>query len=454
MVLIINFSNSLQNKDVEEIVRISGLQNTEIHHKLYDGNFMVEELVDLMSRSDISKILLLNLHHEHKFVAGWGKRFFEKSGENEGFGIIGLKGTKYVNEQGDFSAVEAEVVTADSFARVSWWKKLIYSKSPPKDVIAVDWPVVLIDKEKLALTAKFGLVSIKLLALWLSFQSYCSGVRVGVISSENILEKSSITAEGPKAVERECLIRENLKSIPQLFQEPLLRKNSLDPLVTVVIPVYNYGLRLEAMFQSVFNQTFKQLEIIVVDDGSTDNYVRAKLSALAQAGCIKLITQTNSGPSAARNRGIKESLGEYILPLDADDEINPDYLEKCVAALKADSRLSPVYCDTIHAGEMDLVEARPEWSEELLKSGPFIVNCSMFRREAFDKAGGYDTELKGWEDYDLWLRMMLNGYVGLRIPEPLFTYYHHESDGTVSTQANENQEALHHKILKKNGLMD
>ena len=68
----------------------------------------------------------------------------------------------------------------------------------------------------------------------------------------------------------------------------------------------------------------------------------------------------------------------------------------------------------------------------------------------FDKCDGYDVELKGWEDYDLWLRMGINGYVGKRIPKPLFIYFHHEIDGTVSSEANVNQIELHQKILNKN----
>jgi GT2 family glycosyltransferase len=74
----------------------------------------------------------------------------------------------------------------------------------------------------------------------------------------------------------------------------------------------------------------------------------------------------------------------------------------------------------------------------------------MFRRDAFEKCGGYDESLKGWEDYDLWLRMGINGYIGKRIPKPLFIYFHHENDGTVSTEANKNQAELYQKIMDKN----
>ena len=130
--------------------------------------------------------------------------------------------------------------------------------------------------------------------------------------------------------------------------------------------------------------------------------------------------------------------------------ILPEYIQSCVTILKNNKNISPVYCDTQHIGEIQGVEQRPEWSLERLQQGPFIVNCSMFHRQAFDICNGYDSELKGWEDYDLWIRMALNGYSGKKIPKPLFVYFHHENDGTVSTEANKNQFDLYNKIINKN----
>jgi GT2 family glycosyltransferase len=142
-----------------------------------------------------------------------------------------------------------------------------------------------------------------------------------------------------------------------------------------------------------------------------------------------------------------------ILPLDADDTIHPDYIQSCVNILKNNKTISPVYCDTHHIGQVQGVEQRPEWSIERLRQGPFIVNCSMFRREAFDICKGYDTSLFGWEDYDLWIRMGINGFIGKRISKPLFIYFHHEKDGTVSTEANKNTKELYDYIMSKNNII-
>jgi glycosyltransferase involved in cell wall biosynthesis len=222
------------------------------------------------------------------------------------------------------------------------------------------------------------------------------------------------------------------------------------PLVSIIIPIYNYGIQFEKTLQSVFDSTYKNIEIVIVDDGSTDTYVKFKLESIKDHPNIRIIKQENQGPSSARNTGVKNSNGVFILPLDGDDTIHPDYIQSCVNILKNNKTISPVYCDTHHIGQTQGIEVRPEWSLERLNKGPFIVNCSMFHREAFELCDGYDVSLKGWEDYDLWIRMGLKGYSGKRIPKPLFTYFHHESDGTVSSEANINQIELHQKILNKN----
>jgi glycosyltransferase involved in cell wall biosynthesis len=231
---------------------------------------------------------------------------------------------------------------------------------------------------------------------------------------------------------------------------PINKINPKIPLVSIIIPIYNYGIQFEKTLQSAFDSTYKNIEVVIVNDGSTDEYVKLKLESIKDHPNIKIIYQENQGPSSARNNGIKNSNGDLILPLDADDMIQPEYIQSCVNILKNNKNISPVYCDTHHIGETQGVESRPEWSIERLNNGPFIVNCSMFHRKAFEDCNGYDEELKGWEDYDLWIRMGLKGYSGKRIPKPLFIYFHHESDGTVSTEANSNQQELYNKIMNKN----
>jgi cellulose synthase/poly-beta-1,6-N-acetylglucosamine synthase-like glycosyltransferase len=283
-------------------------------------------------------------------------------------------------------------------------------------------------------------------------KNFLSGVKIGTISNVPLTHLSIGMTNEQWELNRQLFVKKFDGKLPIKIKNeyPTLKINSKIPLVSVVIPIYNYGVQFEKTLRSIFESTYKNLEIIIVDDGSNDEYVKLKLESLEGHPNIKIIRQSNSGPSSARNNGINNSNGEYILPLDADDMIYPDYIQNCVNILKNNKNVSPVYCDTHHIGQIQGVEQRPEWSLERLKQGPFIVNCSMFHRDAFDKCDGYDTTLYGWEDYDLWIRMGLHGYTGKRLSKPLFYYFHHEKDGTVSTVANQNQQELYNKIMNKN----
>jgi glycosyltransferase involved in cell wall biosynthesis len=182
-----------------------------------------------------------------------------------------------------------------------------------------------------------------------------------------------------------------------------------EPLVSILMPIYNYGNRINQTLNSVFKQDYTNYEIILVDDGSTDEFVKLKLKQLENVDKIKVIYKENGGPSSARNEAFRHSKGEYILPLDSDDMILDGYIRSCVNILTKNKDISPVYCDTHHVGQTQGVETRPEWSKERLVQGPFIVNCSMFHRKSFEKVNGYDEDLNGWEDYDMWIRMMKEG---------------------------------------------
>jgi glycosyltransferase involved in cell wall biosynthesis len=117
---------------------------------------------------------------------------------------------------------------------------------------------------------------------------------------------------------------------------------------SVIIPCYNYGRYLEEAVGSILNQTFQDFEIIIINDGSTDNTISVAERLIAQYHDhqIRLINQENSGqPAISRNRGINEAIGEYILCLDADDMILPTMLEKCLDILRQDKNAAIAYTD-------------------------------------------------------------------------------------------------------------
>ena len=114
--------------------------------------------------------------------------------------------------------------------------------------------------------------------------------------------------------------------------------------VSVVIPTYNDGEYLSETIETLKNQTFQNFETVIVNDASTDSKTLEMLSKLEKEGYKVIHLQKNSGPSVARNRGIQEACGEYILPLDADDKIAPSYIEKAKDILDRDKNIGIVYC--------------------------------------------------------------------------------------------------------------
>jgi len=181
------------------------------------------------------------------------------------------------------------------------------------------------------------------------------------------------------------------------------------PAVSVIIPCFNQGEYLREAVESVRSQTFEDLEIIIVDDGSDDGKTPQICAALEGPG-VKVINTPNQGLAAARNTGIAESKGQYILPLDADDKIGSNYIEEAAAILKEEPDVGIVYCKAQLFGAVNTQWPLPEYSlEEMLKNN--IIFCSaLYRRDDWERAGGYDPGMiYGWEDYDFWLSLIERG---------------------------------------------
>lgn len=384
----------------------------------------------------------------------WGKRVLEHHTKKPEYGILGVAGTSYMPKSGMWWEISGEMVgqvyhQKDGKRWLSEYNKSFGSKII--DSIVVDGVFFSVNKTNLKTSFDEDFKGFHFYDISFCLSNFINGVKIGTISNVSITHMSIGMTNNEWENNRKQLSNKYSEYLPIKLesQYPILKINEKLPLVSVIIPIYNYGKQFEKTLQSVFESNYKNLEIIIVNDGSTDEYTLKKLDSIDHPN-INIIHQENQGPSSARNNGVKNSNGDFILPLDADDMILPEYIQSCVTILKNNKNISPVYCDTQHIGEIQGVEQRPEWSLERLHQGPFIVNCSMFHRTAFDICNGYDSELKGWEDYDLWIRMGLNGYVGKKIPKPLFIYFHHENDGTVSTDANKNQIELYKKIINKN----
>lgn len=181
------------------------------------------------------------------------------------------------------------------------------------------------------------------------------------------------------------------------------------PKVSVIIPTYNYGRYLIEAVESVLNQTYKDFELIVVDDGSTDN-TREVLKPYLHR--LRYMYQENQGISAARNRGFQESTGEYIAYLDADDVWLPEKLAKQIPLLDEDPSLGFV-CGATHEMDQDgkifHLRNKPRRSEDTFESlfrKNFIPTLTVvIRRSCLETVGGFDTSLPLSQDYDMWLRL-------------------------------------------------
>lgn len=194
------------------------------------------------------------------------------------------------------------------------------------------------------------------------------------------------------------------------------------PKVTVIIPCYNQGHFLGEAVRSVREQTFSDIEIIVVNDGSTDSGTTRILKDFRYPN-VRLIHTDNQGLAAARNNGIAEARGRYILPLDADDIIESSYIEKAVDLLDKNKELGIVYCRARLFGAVETEWMLPPYSLDTMLQDNVIFCSAMFRRSDWEAVGGYDTGMVyGWEDYEFWLSLIERGCSVYQIPEVLFAY--------------------------------
>lgn len=232
------------------------------------------------------------------------------------------------------------------------------------------------------------------------------------------------------------------------------KKISDNPKVSVIVTCYNYGEYLDECLNSVAAQTYDNIEVIIVDDGSTDD------TPIISAGFLmglskpdrpwKYIRTENSGqPAYSRNRGIADSIGELILCVDADDILMPTMLEECVQALKKNPDASIAYTGVTTFGESNQQWHAPPFSYETLIQQNFICYASLYKKEIWEATGGYSTNLRGMEDYEQWIKASGLGYRGINIPRQLWKYRVHK-DGIFMSEVVPNFETKFRQIVLNN----
>lgn len=235
--------------------------------------------------------------------------------------------------------------------------------------------------------------------------------------------------------------------------------NTNNSIVSVIVPCYNHGIYLSECLDSILNQTYKNWECIVIDNGSTDNTKQITESFAQKDKRFKYIYTEQKGVSFARNLGIKSSTGKYILPVDADDKIAHLYIENGVDVLEKKENIKLVYCNAMMFGAADKDWMLPEFSLKNILIENIIFCSGLYGRKDYDQTNGYNEQMvEGFEDWDFWLALLKNGGEVIKLPDTYFFYRikpssrNHDLDiekqKRLRRQIYQNHKELYSKVLE------
>ena len=232
-----------------------------------------------------------------------------------------------------------------------------------------------------------------------------------------------------------------------------MHKTSLSPKVptlAVIVPCFNHGQFLPEAIASVTAVERDDVELIVVDDGSTDALTRAEMNVLIASG-VRVIRQENRGLAAARNAGILASVAKYILPLDADNRLRPGYIDQGIRLLDSNPHIGVVYGDAEYIGTRQGRWRVGEFDLDRLMEANYIDACAAYRRSIWEQNGGYDASMpvQGAEDWDFWLSTLEHGWRFAYVPEILFDY--RVADQSMLTRLRAFENELEKFLARKHG---
>ena len=194
-------------------------------------------------------------------------------------------------------------------------------------------------------------------------------------------------------------------------------------LITIIVPCYNQAQYLSEALQSVLEQTYENWECIIVNDGSPDDTEIVAKTWVGKDSRFICVKKENGGLSSARNAGINYAKGTFILPLDADDRIGPNYVSLAFDAFQKDAELKVVYCKAEKFGNEVGEWKLPYYSRRNLAVDNMIFCSAVFKREDWELVGGYDVNMiYGLEDWEFWIAILKNGGTVKCLDEVNFYY--------------------------------
>lgn len=206
------------------------------------------------------------------------------------------------------------------------------------------------------------------------------------------------------------------------------------PKVSIVVPCYNQGQYVDEAVDSMLNQTFQDFEIIVINDGSTDEGTIEKLTHYEKSKTTVIHT-SNQGLPAARNNGIRRAKADYIFPLDADDHFEATFLEKAVHVLDTQPEIGVVTCGMQCFGISQKRHLPKGGGVKNFLAQNNACVASMFRKRCWEEVGGYDESMRqGYEDWNFWIAITKRGWQVHVIPE--YLYYYRRRAGSMVMESN------------------
>lgn len=213
--------------------------------------------------------------------------------------------------------------------------------------------------------------------------------------------------------------------------------------ISIIVPCYNQAQYLDECLQSVLDQTFQDWECIIVNDGSSDNTEELAKKWVEKEVRFKYFSQENKGVSAARNLGIENAIGEWILPLDADDYISTDYLELAKKYFN-DNKIKVIYCNAMKFGEMNVNFILPDFNLKNLAENNLIFCAAFFRKTDWKDISGFDEEMtEGYEDWEFWIHLLKNGGEVKKIEEICFFYRIKKESRNTAVKQYDKKSILH-----------